>query len=69
MSYKYFPGLNPEDDVIEPGMLTKFRKLRLTDMELPDMLINKNTTVTRYVKFCSSMQKTYGKQCTMWMKR
>ena len=41
MSCKYFPGLNPEDDVIDPGTLTKFRKLRPADMELPDMLITK----------------------------
>jgi len=41
MSYKYFLGLNPEDDVIEPSTLTKFRKLRLEDKELLDMLINK----------------------------
>ena len=29
----------PEDEVINPSSLTKFRKLRLKDMNLLDMLI------------------------------
>lgn len=31
----------PEDEVINPSSLTKFRKLRLKDMNLLDMLIAK----------------------------
>ena len=42
LSYKYFLGMVPEEDVIDPSTLTKFRKLRLKDVELLDMLIGKN---------------------------
>ena len=41
LSYKYFLGINPEDDVIDSSSLSKFRKLRLKDSELMDMLIEK----------------------------
>ena len=34
MSYKYFLGLAPEDRVIESSTLSKFRKLRLQDVNL-----------------------------------
>ncbi len=37
MSFKYFLGMAPEDSVIDPSSLTKFRKLRLKDMDLLDM--------------------------------
>ena len=39
MSFKYFLDMAPEDEVINPSSLTKFRKLRLKDMNLLDMLI------------------------------
>ena len=39
MSFKYFLGYRPEDDVISPSLLTKFRKLRLVDEEIMDKLI------------------------------
>ena len=39
MSYKYFLDYRPEDDVISPSLLTKFRKLRLTDEDILDKLI------------------------------
>ena len=45
MSFKYFLGMSPEEDVINPSTLTKFRKLRLKDMELLDMLINKTVSI------------------------
>lgn len=45
MSFKYFLEMAPEDDVIESSSLTKFRKLRLKDMNLLDMLINKTVTI------------------------
>lgn len=45
MSFKYFLDMAPEDAVIEPSSLTKFRKLRLKDMNLLDMLINKTVEI------------------------
>ena len=45
MSYKYFLGMMPEDDVIDSSTLTKFRKLRLKDVELLDMLIGKTVEI------------------------
>ena len=41
MSFKYFSDMAPEDEVINPSSLTKFRKLHLKDMNLPDMLMAK----------------------------
>lgn len=41
MSFKYFLDMAPEAPVIEASSLTKFRKLRLKDLNLLDMLINK----------------------------
>jgi len=45
MSFKYFLGMSPEEDVINPSTLTKFRKLRLKDVELLDMLIGKTVEI------------------------
>lgn len=45
MSFKYFLDMAPEDEVIEPSSLTKFRKLRLKDINLLDMLINKTVSI------------------------
>ncbi len=45
MSFKYFLGMVPEDDVIDASSLCKFRKLRLKDMDLLDLLINKTVTL------------------------
>ncbi|MUG73050.1 IS1182 family transposase [Paenibacillus validus] len=45
MSFKYFLGMAPEDSVIDPSSLTKFRKLRLRDMNLLDMLIGKTVVL------------------------
>lgn len=41
MSFKYFLQMAPEEPVIDPSSLTKFRKLRLKDLNLLDMLIGK----------------------------
>ena len=41
MSFKYFLGMTPEEGVINPSSLTKFRKLRLKDLDLLNLLINK----------------------------
>jgi transposase len=45
MSFKYFLHMAPEETVIEPSSLTKFRKLRLKDINLLDMLINKTVEI------------------------
>ncbi|PZD93702.1 IS1182 family transposase [Paenibacillus sambharensis] len=41
LSFKFFLDMAPEDPIIESSSLTKFRKLRLKDMNLLDMLIGK----------------------------
>jgi transposase len=45
MSFKYFLGMVPEDDVINPSSLCKFRKLRLKDMALLDLLVGKTVSI------------------------
>jgi transposase len=45
MSFKYFLEMLPEEDVINPSSLTKFRKLRLKDTSLLDMLISKTVSI------------------------
>ncbi|MPM63812.1 IS1182 family transposase ISBcy1 [bioreactor metagenome] len=45
MSFKYFLDMAPEDDVINPSSLTKFRKLRLKDLNLLDILISKTVQI------------------------
>ncbi len=47
MSFKYFLDMAPEDPVINSSSLTKFRKLRLKDLNLLDMLINKTVSIAR----------------------
>lgn len=45
MSFKYFLDMAPEDPVIDPSSLTKFRRLRLKDVSLLDMLIGKTVEI------------------------
>ena len=45
MSFKYFLDMAPEEDVINPSSLTKFRKLRLQDEGLLAMLIGKTMEI------------------------
>lgn len=45
MSFKYFLEMAPEDPVINPSSLTKFRRLRLRDMELVDLLLGKTVEI------------------------
>jgi transposase len=45
MSFKYFLDMSPEDDVINSSSLTKFRKLRLKDTDLLNLLISKTVTI------------------------
>lgn len=47
MSFKYFLGLAPEDSVIESSTLTKFRRERLKDSNLLDMLIAKTVMIAK----------------------
>lgn len=45
MSFKYFLGMTPEEDVINSSSLTKFRKLRLKDTDLLNILIAKTVSI------------------------
>ena len=45
MSFKYFLEMSPEDGVIDPSSLTKFRKLRLKDNDLLNLLIGKTVAI------------------------
>ena len=45
MSFKYFLDMAPEEKVINPSSLTKFRKLWLKDINLLDMLISKTVQI------------------------
>jgi len=45
MSFKYFLRYRPEDEVISPSLLTKFRKLRLVDEDIMDKLIGKSVEI------------------------
>ena len=45
MSFKYFLGLQPEDNVINSSSLTKFRKQRLVDANILDLLIRKSMEI------------------------
>lgn len=45
MSFKYFLGLRPEEEVIHSSSLTKFRKQRLKDENLLDLLIQKSVQI------------------------
>lgn len=45
MSFKYFLDMTPEQAVINPSSLTKFRKLRLKDADLLNLLIGKTVSI------------------------
>jgi len=45
MSFKYFLEMTPEQGVINPSSLTKFRKLRLKDTDLLNLLIGKTVSI------------------------
>ena len=45
MSFKYFLEMAPEDGVINPSSLTKFRKLRYKDSDLLNLLIGKMVAI------------------------
>lgn len=43
LPYKYFLGLNPENTMINPSLLNKFRRQRLKDIELMNTFLKKST--------------------------
>lgn len=45
LSYKFFLDMAPEETVIDSSSLTKFRKLRLKDSQLLDILIEKTVSI------------------------
>ena len=45
MSFKYFLNMAPEEDVINPSSLTKFRRGRLKDGQLMDLLVSKTIEI------------------------
>ena len=45
MSFKYFLEMSPEEGVINASSLTKFRKLRLKDTDLLNLLISKTVSI------------------------
>ena len=46
MSFKYFLGMTPENtDIINPSSLCKFRKLRIKDKDLLNLLIGKTVEI------------------------
>ena len=45
MSFKYFLDIAPEDEVINSSSLTKFRKMRLKNANLLDLLVNKTVEI------------------------
>ncbi len=45
MSFKYFLNMAPEEDVINPSSLTKFRRQRLKNSELIDLLLSKTVEI------------------------
>ena len=45
LSYIFFLDMAPEEAVIDPSSLTKFRKLRLKDSHLLDLLIEKTMAI------------------------
>ncbi|MFC0561921.1 transposase [Halalkalibacter alkalisediminis] len=45
MSFKYFLDVAPEDKIVHPTSLTKFRKLRLKDDSLLNILIKKTVEI------------------------
>ncbi len=47
MAYKYFLGLNPEDPVIDSTSLTKFRRQRLKDTNILELLIGKTVKIAK----------------------
>lgn len=54
MSYKFFLGLNPEDNVIDPSLLTVFRRQRMKDINLMDLLLQSTIEKAKALELISS---------------
>src|SRR3954469_11625702 len=52
--FKYFLNMAPEDAVINPSSLTKFRKFRLKDVGLLNMLVQKTVKIALKKKLIQS---------------
>ena len=57
MSFKYFLDLSPEEEVINPSSLTKFRKQRLKDADLLNLQINKTVSIPAALELLSPYNK------------
>ena len=57
MSFKYFLDSSPEEEVINPSSLTKFRKLRLKDTDLLNLLIIKTVSIPAALELLSPYNK------------
>jgi len=71
MAYKYFLGMNPEDEPVDPSLLTKFRKTRITQEILEEMLsetvkqaIEKGLIKSRMIIVDATHSKASAKQET-----
>jgi transposase len=47
LSYKFFLGLMPEDNVIESSTLSRFRRQRLADADILDLLLGKTVSIAK----------------------
>lgn len=47
MSFKYFLDLSPEDDIIHPSLLSKFRTQRLKNSDLLELLLDRSIQVAK----------------------
>ena len=65
MLYKYFLGLNPEDNVIAPFLLTVFRRQRMKDIDLMDLLIRSTIDKAKVLGLLSSKKITVDSTHTL----
>ena len=47
MSFKYFLDIAPEDDIVHPSLLSKFRTQRLKNIDLLELLIKKTIDIAK----------------------
>ena len=45
ISFKYFLGIAPEDPIVDDSLLSKFRRQRLKDTNILDLLIKKTLDI------------------------
>ena len=57
ISFKYFLDMSPEEEVINPSSLTKFRKLRLKDTDLLNLPLNKTVSIPVAIDLLSPYYK------------